>query len=335
LRKKRQNKGPLQDTTLPQPQDTVYLPPIATPAAIPSAFTGLPGKKRVLEALKSQTLVSGSTQIAKALQRYGNLEYFQAGQELMVQGNPDNDIFLIVSGQVSIHINGREVAKRATGTHIGEMALVEPLARRSATVRAVEPTVVMRVTEHHFTSVARNHSDLWRRVAIEIARRLRERSQFLRMPHSQPVCFIGSSTEGLKIAEHLHDYLVKKAVIPRLWSNGVFQASSTTIESLVAQAMESDFAALVLTADDITVSRGSKKASPRDNVIFELGLFMGAIGRERVFILKPKGLDVRIPSDLLGVVWLEYLRGGPKPKSKRLRPLCNGLISTISKLGPR
>jgi CRP/FNR family transcriptional regulator, cyclic AMP receptor protein len=313
----------------------IVLPPTTAPAALPATFVGRRGKARVFEALKLQTLVSGNDQIAKALQRHGDLQYHQAGEQLITQGSPDNDILLIVTGQVSIMVNGREVAKRGAGTHVGEMALVEPLARRSATVIALEPTVVLRVAEHHFSAVAKDYSDLWRRVAIEVAKRLRERNQFLRAPHTEPIVFIGSSAEGLVIGEHVHDYLAKKPVVPRLWSKGVFQASKTTIENLVIQAHESDFAALVLTADDMTFSRGSTIASPRDNVIFELGLFMGSLGRERVFILKPKGLDIRIPSDLLGVIWLEYLRGGRAPKARRLRPLCTGLIKTIAKLGPR
>jgi predicted nucleotide-binding protein len=48
---------------------------------------------------------------------------------------------------------------------------------------------------------------------------------------------------------------------------------------------ETDFAAFVVTADDVTASRGRRKASPRDNVVFEIGLFMGAIGRERTFVV--------------------------------------------------
>jgi predicted nucleotide-binding protein len=101
----------------------------------------------------------------------------------------------------------------------------------------------------------------------------------------------------------------------------------------VTATKDADFAALVLTADDMTVSRGKAKPSPRDNVIFELGLFMGALGRERVFILKPKGIDVRIPSDLLGVVWLEYLRAGRK--SARLQLTFEKMRESIRGIGPR
>ena len=74
---------------------------------------------------------------------------------------------------------------------------------------------------------------------------------------------------------------------------------------------------------------------PRDNVIFELGLLMGALGRERVFILKPRNVDIRIPSDLLGVTWLDYKRGGPGTMTEKLRPTCKHILARIKVLGPK
>ena len=67
-----------------------------------------------------------------------------------------------------------------------------------------------------------------------------------------------------------------------------------------------DFAALILTPDDSVVSRGKNVPAARDNVIFELGLFLGALGPERVFIIHPRGKAPRLPSDLAGVTLLAY-----------------------------
>lgn len=45
----------------------------------------------------------------------------------------------------------------------------------------------------------------------------------------------------------------------------------------------------------------------RDNVIFELGLFVGHIGKDRCFILIPDNSDeLRIPTDLIGMTSVEY-----------------------------
>jgi hypothetical protein len=67
-----------------------------------------------------------------------------------------------------------------------------------------------------------------------------------------------------------------------------------------------DFAILVLTPDDVTESRGDSEKSPRDNVLFELGLFMGRLGRERTFIVCDRSTKLRLPSDLAGISFITY-----------------------------
>ena len=82
-------------------------------------------------------------------------------------------------------------------------------------------------------------------------------------------------------------------------------------------------------------SRKKKQAAPRDNVIFELGLFMGALGRERTFIVKPRHVDIKIPSDLLGVTFIEY---STLPlfslRSRVARPV-RELLLLVDKHGPK
>ncbi len=298
-------------------------------------FRGRSGRRNLIEALRSQVLVSNEHDVAKAIAKAGELVEFQKGSVLIEQGAPDNDVVFILHGEVEIIANGRPIATRAAGTHIGEMALVDHLARRSATSKAVEQTTALRVPEFKFTSIAKKHPELWRRVAVEIARRLRERNKFISVPHSEPVLFIGSSSEGRSVLEAVHAIAKRWDVVPKPWTDGVFEASSTTIESLMSLKQEADFALLILTADDVTTSRGRRRSSPRDNVIFELGLLMGALGRERVFILKPKNVDVRIPTDLLGLTLLEYRVGGPGTLRSKLATPCDRVIRRIRGLGPK
>lgn len=215
------------------------------------------------------------------------------------------------------------------------MALVDALARRSASVITREPTALLRLTEPAFTKLAAAIPALWRRIAVEIANRLRERSRVIRPPNNKPVLFLGSSTEGVKVAGELSLYFRRRPVVTRLWTVGVFEVSSTAIESLVRLAANADFAALVLTADDITVSRRRRHQTPRDNVIFELGLFIGALGRDRVIIVKPQRMEVKMPSDLNGVVWLDYPHGGNTTLSTRLKPIHDELWRIIRMQGPR
>lgn len=120
-----------------------------------------------------------------------------------------------------------------------------------------------------------------------------------------PSLFIGSSSEGLPVAYALQAEL-DKACEPLVWSQGAFEPTGTTIGSLLEIAQSSDFAALVLTPDDSVVTRGSEVSVARDNVVFELGLFLGALGPRRVFIIQPRDLSLVLPSDLAGVTRLDY-----------------------------
>lgn len=67
----------------------------------------------------------------------------------------------------------------------------------------------------------------------------------------------------------------------------------------------------MLTPDDLVRYRGKKVNAPRDNVIFELGLFMGAIGRDRTYLLT-SSKEMKIPSDLDGITRLccKFQRNG-------------------------
>ncbi len=67
-----------------------------------------------------------------------------------------------------------------------------------------------------------------------------------------------------------------------------------------------DFAIFVLTPDDTGIIRGENKNIARDNVLFELGLFIGTLGKERCFIIKPRDIELYLPTDLLGLTSADY-----------------------------
>lgn len=117
----------------------------------------------------------------------------------------------------------------------------------------------------------------------------------------KPSIFIGSSSEALPLAEAIRDELAKH-FLPELWSEHLFELGEDTLTNLLRFVQCYDFAILVICEDDITISRKASQASPRDNVILELGLFMGALGRRRAFVVVTRGVDgaPRLPSDLLG-----------------------------------
>jgi hypothetical protein len=116
----------------------------------------------------------------------------------------------------------------------------------------------------------------------------------------KPSLFIGSSTEGLDFARAVRTSLSDVAETT-LWNDGVFSLGRTFIESLISALSRFDFAALILTPDDQMVVRNDETLGPRDNIVFELGLFMGRLGRERTFIVRPGSGPLKIPSDLAGI----------------------------------
>jgi len=122
---------------------------------------------------------------------------------------------------------------------------------------------------------------------------------------SRPHVFIGSTVEGLAVAEAIQLELDHVADCT-IWGQGVFMPSSTAIEDLVLASTSIGWAIIVLTADDILVRRGTEESAPRDNLIFELGLFTGSRGRARTFMAVPRGVSMHLPTDLAGVTKVEY-----------------------------
>ena len=88
-----------------------------------------------------------------------------------------------------------------------------------------------------------------------------------------------------------------------------------TIIEKFEQHAQVGFAVALLTPDDVGALKGDEKnlkPRARQNVVFELGYFLGLLGRERVCALT-KG-NVEIPSDYDGVVYISLDDGGWKMK---------------------
>lgn len=121
----------------------------------------------------------------------------------------------------------------------------------------------------------------------------------------KPSIFIGSSTEGLSIAQAIQLQLDRIAEVT-VWTDNVFGLSASTYDALERQLRCAHYGIFVLSADDIIRSRGKQRIAPRDNVVFELGLFAGKLGLRRTFIVHPRQIDIRIPTDLLGITMCTY-----------------------------
>jgi hypothetical protein len=139
--------------------------------------------------------------------------------------------------------------------------------------------------------------------------------------------FIGSSKEGLSIATEIKNYFSSDYDC-YLWTDDIFRFNDNFLETLMKEASLFDFGFMVFTKDDYTTSRLNSFDTPRDNVIFEFGLFIGRIGRDRAFIIKDE--DVKIPSDLLGITLAEFKCS--KDSSGKLLMDQDSLLKTLDKL---
>ena len=176
---------------------------------------------------------------------------------------------------------------------------------------------------------------MWRNVARVLAKRLRQRNRFVSPANSRPVIFVGCSTESLSIGRAIQSAFEHDPIVVRVWTEDTFKASQFPVESLERELARVDFAALVLSPDDTVISRESAAGAPRDNLVFELGLFMGALGHSRTFLLHPRGTDIKIPTDLSGFTTLTYQASYDGPVSIAVASACEEMRAAILSRGPR
>jgi len=146
--------------------------------------------------------------------------------------------------------------------------------------------------------------------------------------------FIGSSVEALDVAYATQQNLEHFAEVT-VWDQNVFELSKYSLESLVAILKKIDFGIFVFAADDLARIRDTSWSIVRDNVLFELGLFSGHLGRDRCFAIKPsQPLDLHLPTDLFGIRLAEY---DSQREDSNLRaalgPACNEIKQAIRSKG--
>src|SRR5260370_14299561 len=151
----------------------------------------------------------------------------------------------------------------------------------------------------------------------------------------RPRVFIGSSGEALDVSDAVQAELTRDFEMT-VWNQDVFQLSHDALDSLLQALDSSDAGVFILRPDDVTESRGESRFTVRDNVIFELGMFVGRLGRDRTFMLLPTTPAVRLPSDLAGAITASYDadRFERQPRAA-VGPACTQIRQAVRAIQPR
>ena len=148
----------------------------------------------------------------------------------------------------------------------------------------------------------------------------------------KPRIFLGSSAEQAKLLRAIARGLSEVADVEP-WMT-TFNPGRSALDRLVELSQQVDFAAFVFAQDDWTTSDRSQsgQASPRDNVVFEAGLFGGALGIRRTFILHADGS--KLPSDLLGLTSVRYDAATSSAEVRAINQKLRKAIQTEGRRGP-
>lgn len=119
------------------------------------------------------------------------------------------------------------------------------------------------------------------------------------MTDLKPKIFIGSSTSGVKVAEKVKANLSTIGDC-YIWNEpNIWEPNRSTFENLLRMVSFFDFGVFVATADDLTLTNDKIVIEPRDNVILEMALFCGSMGRDKSFLLVEDG--IKLPTDFNGI----------------------------------
>lgn len=134
------------------------------------------------------------------------------------------------------------------------------------------------------------------------------------------------------MARAIADCLARRKYKPQVWDEVLLKQNESTFDGLLRISTEVDFAVFVWGANDVTMTRGQSIPSPRDNVVWETGLFLGALGKDRVFVVVDETASVKIPTDYLGITHAEYDGSSIGTNDiSVVRPACDVIDSNIGK----
>lgn len=147
----------------------------------------------------------------------------------------------------------------------------------------------------------------------------------------KPKIFIGCSVEGMSIAYSIQENLEYDAHIT-IWSQNIFDLTESTLDSLLKALPDFDFGIFIFKPEDTIIFRNEEKSIVRDNIIFEFGLFLGRLGKDRVSFLTPRSTtNFHLPTDLIGITPGTYDNTRNDNLNASLEPFCNKIRKKLNK----
>lgn len=282
----------------------------------------------LVDTLLEQKIVQGSREIAEYIAKKGELVEFATNETVISQSNDDEGVYFIIAGKVSLCVHGNKFPyTRDAGISLGEMSAINPAQARSATAIAIQEVVAIKLSSQDFRELAEQNPQIYKFLAKDLSERLNQRNDLIDRKNERVKLFVISTVESLKIARAIKLELEHDDIDVTIWADSeVFNGGDYTLEALQKMVEESDFGLAILQDDDTVVSRKIETKAPRDNVIFELGLFMGVLSRNRTYMAIQKDIDMKLASDLQGITPLKYKIVDQKPDVSNLATKLRGLI---------
>lgn len=142
--------------------------------------------------------------------------------------------------------------------------------------------------------------------------------------------FIGSSVEELAIAEKVKNILTEKFDVTiwneTIWEKSVFKLNQNFLSDLLKASLLYDFGIFIGTTDDKVIIRGREVMKPRDNILFELGLFLGRMGEDKCVFLIDK--DIEILSDFKGRTLARFDKKNPDSLENEVNKIQNLFLNS-------
>lgn len=281
----------------------------------------------LVDALKRHRMVAGNTNLAERIVAIGERVDVPVGHTIIREGDEATEVYLIVSGSFQIVVNGRTIGKRVATDHVGEMAAILPAQRRSASVVATEPSVAVRLSAAQMEELGEAYPQIWRTFAHELAQRVHQRNQASTSRNEKIRVLMIAPPEAIEIARAIQNALAKDPFEIEIWNEGLFRGSRYAIEKLETELDRSDIAIAIAGADT---------SASHEHIIFELGFFMGRLGRHRTFLVEARREEMGLPKDLAGINTITYdlHAGDGRDLPHALEPACSKLRRLIGEVGP-